>query len=42
MTMYNPNNFSLDSTNRVVLTPTLLVILIANIILLLGKQQGSL
>ena len=42
MTMYNPNNFSLSSTDRMVFTPTLLVILIANIILLLGKQQGSL
>lgn len=42
MTMNNPINFSLSSTNRVVLAPTLLVILIANIILLLSKQQGSL
>jgi hypothetical protein len=40
--MYNPNNFSLSSTNKAVLPPTLLVILIAIINLLLSKQQGSL
>jgi hypothetical protein len=39
--MYNPNNFSLGNTNKVVLAPTLLVILIAIINLLLIKQQGS-
>ncbi len=42
MTMYNPNNFSLNHNTKVVYPLTGIVIIISLIILLLSKQHGPL